>query len=197
MIKKWVNSYVTNPELIAKHPFLPFIHITIIKRKYRRTIDEFGKSSGLRSKSLKKREIYYANHLDSNIYSYYALKLSEKYEQIIKERKIDKSITAYRRIPLCPINKKVRNKCNVDFANEIFEFIRENKENNLVAITFDIKNFFNNLDHKILKRQWCKVLDVRTLDEANYNIFRNITKFSYIEEYEIFNEFKNEIIVEN
>ena len=194
--KNWIKKYVTNPKNIACHSFLPFIHKEIIKRKFRKEVNEDGSSSKKRIPKIKTRQIYYANHLDSNIYSYYAYLLSEKYEQMLKNRKIEKVATAYRRIPLNKNDKNSRNMCSVDFANEIFEFIRKNDEKHLVAILFDIKSYFDNLDHKILKKCWCEILGCKTLDNDQYNVFRNITKFSYIEEHELFNELKNEIIVE-
>lgn len=194
--KKWVTKYITNPDNISTHAFLPFIHKKVIKRRYRRSIKKDGASTKCRSAKKKERELYYSNHLDSNIYSYYAFILSEKYEQILKKRNIEDVVTAYRRIPVHPNNKHSRNKCNIDFANEVFDFIRKNHEKHLVAISFDIKSFFDNLDHKIIKKSWCSILGVNTLDDAHYNVYKNITKFSYIEEYEIFHEFKNEIIIE-
>src|SRR5690606_19141548 len=82
-------------------------------------------------------------------------------------------------------------------AHDIFRFIKSNKEKDLVAITFDIKSFFDNLDHSLLKKYWKRIIKSGAdLPEDHYNVFRNITKFSYIEEDDLFENFKNQIIVE-
>jgi len=193
-----VSNYVSDPNNISRHSFLPFIHKTIQTRKFRKEYDKDGKlrHEGLRVESKKIRHIYYANHFDANVYSFYSAILSENYEKELSKLGLGRAISAYRRIPLIPNDAKSRNMCNIDFANEVFEFIRNNKEEKLIAIAFDIKSFFDNLDHKILKEKWCDVLQVSKLPNDHYNVFRNITKFSYVEEFDLFRKFKNEIIVE-
>lgn len=190
--RKWVEPLVRNPNLIAIHGFYPFIHRKLSVRKFRKEILIDGSRSKLRQESNKDREVYYANHLDSNIYSYYSQILNKKYEEILHEKELQDCIIAYRRIPY----DSHRNKCNIDFANEVFEYIKNKPDKEIVAITFDIKSFFDNLDHKLLKKAWCKVLDVNSLEKDHYNLFKNITKFSFIEEKRLFNEFKDSIIVE-
>jgi len=190
--KKWVEKYVKDKKKIEIHAFSPFIHKKIIVRKFRREICHDGTRSKLRIPTEKKREIYYANHLDSNIFSFYAEQLQMEYEKRLIERDITECVTAYRKIKL----DEHRNKCNIDFANDIFLYIKNNSFSKLVAITFDIKSFFDNLDHKILKKYWRSVImSGSNLPEDHYNVFRNITKFSFIEEKNIFNEFKNTILV--
>lgn len=193
----WVKEYVSDPTKIAEHSFLPFIHKKTLVRKFRKEVDEFGKRSKGRKKSVKERPLFYAGHLDSNVYSYYASVLSDAYEGVIQKEGLEEVITGYRRIPVNPSDEGSRNKCNIDFANDVFSYIRDHKEKKLIAITFDIKSFFDNLDHKILKQAWRKVTNSGfSLDKDHYNVYRNITKFSYVEERDIFNEFKNEIWIE-
>lgn len=195
--RPWVETYVKDPEKIAKHAFFPFIHRKLGVRKFRRETCHDGTRSVLRKPAEKIREIYFANHLDSNIYGYYASEIAKKYETQLENLGLGNSVTAYRRIRLIPSDPFSRNKCNIDFANDVFSYIKGSKSNSLIAITFDIKSFFDNLDHAYLKRQWRKTIGSgNSLPEDHYNVFRNITKFSYIEENDIFNEFKNEILVE-
>ena len=191
--RKWVDSFVKNPSAIALYGFYPFIHRKISVRKFRKSISETGTRSKLRSGDKKTREIYYANHLDSNIYSYYSQLLNKKYESKLIGKELQECVIADRRIPF----NSHRNKCNIDFANEIFEFIKKSSEDEIVAIAFDIKSFFDNLDHKLLKKAWCNILNCQTLEKDHYNIFKNITKFSYIEEKRLFKEFKDSILVES
>lgn len=195
--EKWVKSYITNRYNIETHAFFPFIHRELSVRKFRREIAHDGTRSKLRKPSTKNREIYFANHIDSNIYGYYADKLSKHYEAKLKEKGISDCVTAYRRVKLDPESPKSRNKNNIDFANDVFSYIKNQKEKNIVAITFDISSFFDNLDHTILKKQWRFITDSgANLNKDYYNVFRNITKFSYIEESDIFKHFKDEILVE-
>lgn len=190
----WVERYVSNPAKIKAHSFFPFIHRKISVRKFRCSKDEYGIRSDLRFASYKVREVYYANHLDSNVYSFYSAKLKEIYEVKLLQSGASDCVTAYRRIKLYN-SKESRNKCNVDFAKEIFEYIKTNKKRNLVSITFDITSFFDNLNHQKLKNIWCSLLDCTKLPDDHYAVYRNLTKFSYIELEDIFEEFKNDIVV--
>ncbi len=195
--RAWIEPYLKDKEAISKHAFYPFIHRQLKVRKFRKEICHDGTRSKHRKPTTKEREIYFSNHLDSNVFSYYSEILSNAYEREISDLGISNSITAYRKIKLNPEKDKSRNKCNVDFAHDVFQFIKANKEKNLVAITFDIKSFFDNLDHKLLKKYWKRIIKSGVdLPEDHYNVFRNITKFSYIEEDDLFDNFKNQIIVE-
>tara|TARA_R110002020_G_scaffold131569_13_gene294135 strand:+ start:486 stop:2066 length:1581 start_codon:yes stop_codon:yes gene_type:complete len=190
-----LTSYIKNKEKISTHSFSPFIHKTIIVRKFRRKKFDDGSRSAKRISGNKPREIYYASHFDSLIFSYYANLLNKNYEKRILEKLLGNNVTAYRKIQIDPNNPNSRNKCNIDFAKEVFDYISENKERKLAAITFDISSFFDNLDHKILKEKWRMVMNFKEqLPSDHYAIFRNITKFSYVEIQDLFEEFKNEII---
>src|SRR5690606_12161555 len=105
---RWIQHYITNPDKIARHAFLPFIHKTSKVRRFRKSYcklngklvvkSEDGKQKN-RTRDAKSRELYYASHLDSLIFSYYAQKLGELYEQKIIKLKIPNVATAYRTIP--------------------------------------------------------------------------------------------------
>ena len=194
--RKWIEPYVKDKNAIASHAFYPFIHRQLKVRKFRKEICHDGTRSSLRKPAFKKRDVFFSNHIDSNIYSYYSELLSIEYEKTIRELEISKCVTAYRKIKLHPHKEKSRYKCNVDFANDVFQFIKFNKGKDLVAITFDIKSFFDNLDHQLLKKNWKRIINSGIdLPPNHYNVFRNITKFSYIEEKSLFNLYKNRIIV--
>lgn len=192
----WVESYISNSDNIKSHSFYPFIHRELSVRKFRRAKYDNGKRSEKREISYKVREVYYANHLDSCIYGYYSHLLNNEYEKFLSDKPVKDSITAYRRIKLNN-NEDSRNKCNVDFANDIFNYIKLNKKRNLVAITFDITSFFDNLNHHKLKKAWCKIFNEEFLPNDHYAVFRNLTKFSYIELDDIFTEFKNDIVIKD
>jgi hypothetical protein len=196
--KSWVNKYVTNTVTIKNHAFYPFIHRSSLKRKYRRDIDrKTGMRSKMRLASVKPRELYYANHLDSNIFSYYASLLNEAYNKRLRIEGLDRVVTAYRKIQIDPSNINSPSMSSSDFAAEVFNYILTHKAQKLIAVTLDIKGFFDNLDHKKLKQAWYSLnSSSKTLKEDEYNVFKNITNFSYINENQLFNAVKDKIIVQ-
>lgn len=188
---------IADPGFISKHSFAPFIHRVKKTKKYRKEYkDGFIQNNGLRKRSIKPRDLYYATHIDSLIYSYYSHLLTKKYDIILNNEKISNSVTAYRKIP--KNNNSKSGKCNIDFANDVFDYIKENskKNKNQVVIAFDIKGFFDHLNHKNLKEKWCTIIGEKTLPRHHYQVFKNITKFSYVNEMELFNHFNGELIIE-
>lgn len=201
---KWIEDYVTNPEKIAKHSFLPFIHKTSKVKKFRKdykkedgTVNEKHKKDNkiLRKVDQKKRELFYASHLDSLIFSYYAKKLSDGYEVKIRNKtfNLHEVVNAYRSVAVNPEKESSSNKCNIDFANDVFKYILDYKENEFTVIAFDITSFFDNLNHKLLRGIWGEVLNTKILTPDHFNVFKNITRFSYVDIVDIFEEFKTKI----
>ncbi len=189
--RKWVYNYATNPDKIATHAFLPLIFRSLKTERCRRNPED---SSNKRMREPKERPICYANHLDANIYSYYASILAKKYDLYVKDKPFDKSITAYRQLEVDDEGKS-RNKCNIDFAKDVFEYIKENcTANGLAVLTFDVEKFFDNLDPKILKKCWIRVLGSGCcLPADHYAVYKNVVRYSYVHEKELFNLFKDEI----
>lgn len=201
---KWIEAYVTDPESIKKHSFLPFIHKTSRVKKFRKEyVNETGKINNdlkagnktLRKANEKKRELFYASHLDSLIFSYYAKLLSDAYEDKLKsaEFNLDKVVNAYRSVPIYPKNENSPNKCNIDFANDVFKYVINYEEKEFAVIAFDISSFFDNLNHKLLREVWGKVLNTEKLSPDHFNVFKNITRFSHVDIVDIFEEFKDKI----
>lgn len=189
---KWVKEYILNKKKIRKHSFLPLIHKCISQRKFRpdksRT-DKTKTNRRFRIKAKKDRNIYFSSHIDSLILSYYNSLLVEAYENHIKTKNFNDSIVAYRKIPLFEHSEK--NKCNIDFAKSAFGFINKNKAHNLSVIVADITSFFDNLNHKILKRHWTKILNENTLPEDHYNVFKALTNIKYVEGEQLLQSYKN------
>lgn len=179
----FIIKYVSTPENIVKHKFFPFIHYTIVESKFRRTVD--GRRGKLRTHKKKFRPIHYANHLDSFVFSYYAHLISCKLRSIYLEDQIlDNSVLSYRKIPL---NLK-RNKCNIDFAKEVFTFIK-NVPYDCVAICLDVESFFDSLLHKKLKERWADLFGAKNLPDDHYKVFKAITKSTYVQIGDILKEF--------
>lgn len=193
-----VKSYITDTKNIKKHSFLPLIHKTIVSRKYRADITRAKRTKkGERKRKIGKpkvRDIYYASHLDSLIFSYYNNLLSDKYENYISKESFADCVVAYRKIPIEEGSEN--NKCNIEFAKDTFDFINQNNEKKLTAIVADVTSFFDNLDHKILKQQWCKILNKKTLPPDHYNVYKALTNLRYVNENSLFKAYNKTMIVE-
>lgn len=193
--ERWIQDYISNNENIEKHRFYPLIHRTIVTKRLKEGKAKDGSvikkhytyKDGKRESTAKYREIYYPNHLDSHIYSYYAQEVLEPlFELELKAQKeLNESILAYRRIP---VNDNSRCKCNIDFANETFEEIK-NTKGEVAVLALDVSKFFDSLDHKILKQTWTRLLGRRDLPADHYNIFKSITSFSFVELKSLLKEF--------
>ncbi|WP_026810516.1 reverse transcriptase domain-containing protein [Arenibacter latericius] len=193
----YLENYITNPVIIAKHSFLPLLHRTIFQRKFRANTNGFKNKSKKRRRvhlEPKAREIFFAGHFDAQIYSYYSYILSEKYETFLKTKSFKKAIVAYRKIEI--EGKKDKHKCNIDFALEAFQFIKNNKEKELTVIVADITKFFDNLDHKILKQKWSEVWDAsKTLPKDHYRVYKSLINMRYVNEDLLFRNYKDRIWV--
>lgn len=166
---------------LEKHQFLPFI-------KSRKRVVKFKrKSKTEKIKSVKIRNIMYASHIDAHIYAYYNFILNKKYEEYILKNNIQNSVIAYRKITL---DDSEKGKSNIHFSKEVIEEIKSKK--NCIVISVDIKSFFDNLDHVILKKSLINILNSDKLDSDIYKIFKSLTKYKYID-HDVFitNKFKS------
>ena len=148
--------FIKNPDNFVRHAFYPFIF-------YEKKMVKFSKHGGRKDKV---RPIRYASHIDRCIYQYYSQWLNELYNVYALNTGIDKCAIAYR------INN---HKSNIHFAKEVFDFIKLNE--NAIVIVGDFKGFFDNLDHKYLKEQLCKIIGLDRLPEDVYSVFKSMTKY--------------------
>ena len=186
--KKFIAAYVSSTE-VKFHKFYPLIHYTIAQNSFKRYRLASGKKSSKRRWKKKLREIYYANHLDAQVYAYYSNILNTRLNVVYQsDINLNESVTAYRRIPI----SDNRNKCNIDFANDVFSHIRDHPNDRIDVVCLDITKFFDSLDHKILKKSWYRLLDSEssTLPPEHYNIFKSLTRFSFVEISDLISEFK-------
>ena len=114
--------------------------------------------------------------MDGHIYAYYAALLTPKYEELLEESNLSENILAFRKLPNSPNN--------IHFAKQVFDEIKIRK--NCVALCYDIKSFFDELDHTILKNAWLQVLNTDTLPKDHYQVYKSITKFSYVERKKVY-----------
>ena len=193
-----LENYITDDSKIAKHSFLPFLHRTIFQRKFRANELNIRNEKSNRRKRVKSkpkaREIYFASHFDSQIYSYYSFLLSKKYNDLLKTKNFNKSVVAYRKMEIEGENGK--HKCNVDFALEAFQFIKDNNQQKLSVVVADVSRFFDSLDHKVLKQKWAQVWDnSNTLPDDHYRVYKSLIKKRYVNEDLLFRNYKDKIWV--
>lgn len=174
---KNIIKYITNIDKIAKHPFLPFIGYSIKERRISK-IDK-TKSGDQQESIIKSRPIRYAAHFDSIIFSYYATILYDLYEKKISNLGLDDVVLAYRKSEYMhkPAN-------NITFAREVFDIIKS-RNNNCLALAFDIKSFYDYIDHKNLKQQWAALVSgddtCDTLPPDHFNIYKTLTKYNFVD----------------
>ena len=162
---KDVIDDISNPDYIIKHSFKPFIHFT---KKIIKYIKERGRYP-------KSRDLYKASHLDACVYQYYSFLLNKLYNKKTHELKLNNTAIAYR--------SNIR-KSNIHFAKEAFDFIKTHPD--CIVIISDFTDFFNTLDHAYLKKQLCELLNVEQLPENFYKVYKSITKYSSVEENELY-----------
>lgn len=184
---------IKDKKYIETYAFYPLIHTIISDRKFKKgnlkkfTTDKRSHTH-YRSKTFhpvknsKDRPLHYASHMDALIYGYYADILREKYEDALRKEPLqNQAVIAYRKIET--FKGSGTGKSNIHFAKECFEEIKNRTQNNeeVAVLAIDLKSFFSTLDHKILKKQWSKVLNqTDDIPEDHYRVFKACTNFKYV-----------------
>ncbi|KZM43031.1 DNA polymerase [Marinomonas sp. SBI22] len=166
-------AVVTNPDIVARHAFYPFINYTVKSKKINK--DKITNELNI---SFKERPIAYSSHMDSHIYAYYTKILSKKYEDKIRNSGLENSILAFRGL----------GKSNIDFAYDAFEKIKKSGECSAVAL--DFSKFFDTLNHKFLKDSWASLLNSSKLPADHFNVYKSITKFSTVNKLDLYEKFE-------
>lgn len=151
-----VWEYISDSTKVVHHSFYPFIH-------YKKHFNKYNKKTGIKSKE---RELCYSAHIDRCIYQYYGYLLNQMYNNYTAERGFSDSAVAYR---------DSQGKNNIHFSKQAFDFIREQP---CYVIVGDFTHFFDELDHKYLKRQLCNLLNKDSLPDDYYAVYKNITRYS-------------------
>ena len=88
-----IRKYVETPEKIASHAFMPFIRREMVSHPH-----SLNPDTNKKEPKRKVRELTYASHVDSVIFSYYADRLQHRYEDFVKKNHLDDVVVAYRKI---------------------------------------------------------------------------------------------------
>lgn len=185
--KEFVKNYIRDN--LDSHNYFPLIHQILTARRYKAYLNE--KSQIYRSHfdsiekkpSKKPRDIFYANHLDAQIYSYFSNEVFGKaYENLLalpENAEISNAVIAYRKIPQNLYDKDGAGKCNIHFANELFQEVKKRK--NCVVACFDIENFFPSLNHIHLKNSIINLIGQEKFSIKEDRLLRSLTNYSYVE----------------
>ncbi len=157
-----LENFIKDSNWVASHAFLPLIHILLRVKKRNGCHKRF---------TFKERHIFYSSHTDSYIYQYYASLLSEKYESYLKVNNFCEVPIAYR---------SLNGKCNIDFANEAFSFLKNQKD--AFVFVSDFHSFFDSLNHKILKKNLMKILNMQDGLSADwYAVYKSLIHATFFD----------------
>ena len=78
------------------------------------------------------RLINFPSHIDGNIYAYYSKILELYYSNYLLENGLESNVIAFRKITEIDALGKKRSLCNIHFARNVFDFIKEKITKQLV-----------------------------------------------------------------
>ena len=85
---------------------------------------------------------------------------------------------AFRKVYKVSENIKT-SQCNIHFCKTVFDEIHERKT--CIVLCFDIKKFFDNLNHEILKENWCELLEVQRLPLDHFKVYKSLTQYASVD----------------
>lgn len=149
---------------LASYRFWPLLGFTIKNR--RKVFGDKGEEMGFK---VKPRDIKFGSHYDAAILELYGRQLSDLYEAELSQLEISECVLAYR----SDIGD------NIIQSKGFFDLISNNP--NCIVAAFDISKFFDRIDHKILKNSLKQIMGTDSLPDADYNIFKNLTRYSWVD----------------
>ncbi|MFC6202668.1 reverse transcriptase/maturase family protein [Lactiplantibacillus nangangensis] len=172
--RNFISDTVLDPKKVKRYRFFPFIVYSQERVRYHRTKGSLRAHAGH-----KVRPISLVAHHDALIYVKYAEKLNSCYENYLNVNNISKVPTAYR---------KTLHHSNIEAAKEVFDFVVDT--HGCWIIKGDFKGFFDNLRHRILKNNLCKVLSKNQLDPDWRSVFESITRYRWVDSFNLTNALK-------
>lgn len=164
-----IRHLVTSPDRVAANSFYPFF-------LYEESWQPFRSADAAKPEK-KTRPIRYGARRDAYIFAFYRRKLSRLYEARLRTLGIQDCPIAYRQVTK---PERGGGKCNIDFAKDAFDEI--DRLGDCVAVALDIKGYFENLDHRRIKQIWCDLLGAADLPADHYAVFKNITKYHFVDQ---------------
>ena len=100
------------------------------------------------------------------------------YEVWLLENGLSDAVTAFR--------SSIREN-NLTLAKKAIDFIAAHPDCQIVVT--DIEAFYEDLDHKLLKRVWARFLGESNLPDDHYAVYKAVTKYSVVQLYRVYNLF--------
>jgi hypothetical protein len=150
------------PEQVSAHAWSPLLHWIKETPRYRLN------DQGAMELKVKPRDIMHASHRDACILAKYSHDLTGKLDAWYAVNGLDEAVIAYRSL----------GKSNYHFAATAQAYVREHQS--VEAMCFDVTGFFDNIDHKRLKRRLKWLLGVDELADDWHRVLRAVTRYSHV-----------------
>lgn len=147
---------------VATHAWSPLLHWIKETPRYRLN------DQGVMELKVKPRDIMHASHRDACILAKYSHELTVKLDACYAANGLDEAVIAYRSL----------GKSNYHFAATAQAYVRDH--HSIEAMCFDVTGFFDNIDHKRLKRRLKWLLEVDELPDDWHRVLRSVTRYSHV-----------------
>lgn len=174
-----IFNWVTEPEHVVNHSFLPMIKFDITFKRVKKAKDDCVDMSGYKKLATsgdvtlwykdKTRKICISSHLDKCIYQYYSFMLNEYYNSWMDQHNIGDVAIAYR---------TNLHKASYILAKEVWDSIQGYEK--CLVIVSDFESFFDNIDPGYLKQNLCEVLGESELTPDWYAVYKSLVKYAYV-----------------
>ncbi len=150
------------PEQVAAHAWSPLLHWIKETPRYRLN------DQGVMELKVKPRDIMHASHRDACVLAKYSHELTSKLDAWYAANGLDKTVIAYRSL----------GKSNYHFAATAQAYVRDH--HSVEAMCFDVTGFFDNIDHKRLRRRLKWLLGVDELPDDWHRVLRAVTRYNHV-----------------
>ena len=173
--RELAETLVKDQSMVASHAFYPFLTYDLVTPRMRKASSS-AEPPFVREKKI--RPISYPAHKDGYIFAYYKALLEKNYESWISGHGLSGSVTAFRAI----------GEDNISLAQRAFECVASNPNHSIVVS--DVKSFFPNISHSLLKDIWARFLGGDRLPDDHFAVYKAITCYSEVERHKAFNAFR-------
>jgi RNA-directed DNA polymerase len=149
-------------EQVTAHAWSPLLHWIKETPRYRLN------DQNVMELKVKPRDIMHASHRDACILAKYSHELTSKLDAWYVTNGLNEVVIAYRSL----------GQSNYHFAATAQSYVREHQS--VEAMCFDVTGFFDNIDHKRLKRRLKWLLGVDELADDWHRVLRSVTRYSHV-----------------
>lgn len=153
---------VMDDQWVTHHGFWPLIHAPMKWDKFKE-----NKETHKLERIKKVRDVRYPAHMDRCVFQRYAFLINEQYDDLVRGTDVDRCAIAYR---------TDKGLSTIDYAKSVFDFITQYDD--CIVLVIDFKDFFESLDHKLLKSSLSELLQCDVLPPDYYAVFKNSTRYS-------------------